>query len=298
MFKNKRYTIFAALQNILCISRRNPKSIIFNIVSAYLVNNGSEKEIKNLKVIDSVTWSSFNLKVNKTLQEEYGFKGTKYGDNMSFSVVGNTITINYYPKLYVCGSVSLEPQYLNRRIIGYKYALTDEARWNKYADWIRAGLEEMFDNTTPIFGITPTINIKFNPEVALTKGEADFIVNAGPGRSHVANWKSHKDSGILNHYTNYWEGDKYEYDEVPFRRTAAHEFGHVLGLGDAYLSDSRPVDNVDIFNNSLMKYQWDGYVVSGNDIEMLLLSWKNNTKEKYSKGMEGSQAFFYGYEAP
>lgn len=77
-----------------------------------------------------------------------------------------------------------------------------------------------------------------------------------------------------------------------FQRTAAHEFGHVFGLGDAY-SEPGVRDtgkgNDEVSKTDLMN---EGAWITSNDIEMLLLAWKENDRQFFVKerGHEKSKA--------
>ena len=83
-----------------------------------------------------------------------------------------------------------------------------------------------------------------------------------------------------------------------FFRGAAHEFGHALGIDDAYAATDRnlpeaPNDNINVFPNSLMKnHLATTYIISGNDIEMLLWAWTTKNWQQYQPDSKKSQAFY------
>lgn len=79
-------------------------------------------------------------------------------------------------------------------------------------------------------------------------------------------------------YKDYNGGKDYTEDE--YGRTVAHEFGHILGLDDAYGGGSRPDAKVtiEVPDNGWLKgdiMRNNGYVTP-NDIEMVWEAWKTN----------------------
>lgn len=77
-----------------------------------------------------------------------------------------------------------------------------------------------------------------------------------------------------------YPGMEESYSRTKFIEMIGHEFGHILGLGDAYEEKGRKTgtsgDDVPIFD--IMR---DGDRVTSNDIEMLLLAWKENEKQHF-----------------
>lgn len=64
-----------------------------------------------------------------------------------------------------------------------------------------------------------------------------------------------------------------------FKRVAAHEFGHALGLGDAYPDANGGltlVDNAEISSGSSGSIMWSNGQVFANDLEMVLEAFKTN----------------------
>lgn len=79
-------------------------------------------------------------------------------------------------------------------------------------------------------------------------------------------------------YNSFKNGDLRTNDE--FKYTSAHEFGHILGIGDAYLED-RPNSTS---NNDMMRWN-NGVipVVSQKNIEMCLKAWNDNKFQNFPK---------------
>lgn len=109
---------------------------------------------------------------------------------------------------------------------------------------------------------------------------------------HISNVKVNQWSiqtlGDMTIYNHYQKIDKntgqatekiIELDETEFYREVRHEFGHFMGLGDAYngAAETDEVSSEDIM--------WIGHTVSSNDIEMLFLAALKNEKQYfYSNG--------------
>jgi len=86
--------------------------------------------------------------------------------------------------------------------------------------------------------------------------------------------------------------------QAQFARTAAHEFGHALGLGDAYgggnmlftRPEAKEKDEVPAFKNengkitkgTIMRDIWDESTVVANDLEMVWEAWRTNKEQNYS----------------
>ena len=93
---------------------------------------------------------------------------------------------------------------------------------------------------------------------------------------------------MYDHYTKFKtdaNGNKKPYREeytvTRYKDTAAHEFGHVLGLGDAYDVSWHSAANAttgEVPQNDMMR---SNGTVTPNDIEMLLYAWQLNTWQEY-----------------
>ena len=97
--------------------------------------------------------------------------------------------------------------------------------------------------------------------------------------------------GEIYMYRNY-DGNGADYSRYGYAQTAAHEFGHVLGLDDAYAGGSRPEakdtvevpDNPGFYNGDIMR---DNGNVTANDIEMVWEAWSIN-KWQYFQSYNGN----------
>lgn len=91
-------------------------------------------------------------------------------------------------------------------------------------------------------------------------------------------------SGTVNYFYEY----NSEYNVEAFKGVAAHEFGHVMGIGDAYFSDS---------NGHILKYNdemklgdimYSNTSVNCNTVEMVLEAYAENQWQYYSENVISS----------
>ncbi len=110
---------------------------------------------------------------------------------------------------------------------------------------------------------------------------------AGVSRSGSYNnfWSwSLADPGIIEIYSDDSRNNNPPYNEEFYSNVAAHEFGHTLGLSDAYLENNEGkvlAGNAEISKKGIMygapKYNY----VHSNDIEMILEAFSANQKQYY-----------------
>ena len=72
--------------------------------------------------------------------------------------------------------------------------------------------------------------------------------------------------------------------------TAAHEFGHVLGLSDAYAADNYkndptlrpPASTNDVKNDGVMRDHRHGINITDKDMQMVIYAWNESTAQSYT----------------
>jgi hypothetical protein len=159
---------------------------------------------------------------------------------------------------------------------------------NRTYDTAQKGFTKYFEikvdnDEAGVLGITkiPILNIDIDRQVSHMTG--------GLTKWSVSN------PGSIVMYKDYNGGP--DYSEYDYGRTAAHEFGHILGIGDAYgygpnakdaekkMYDNRPESPVTsevpgATPNNKNTNNWDmmrgNDIVTANDVEMVWEAWKTN----------------------
>jgi hypothetical protein len=162
-------------------------------------------------------------------------------------------------------------------------------------------------NINTIYGVDISFSIEFAPTIAYKQSEANVVIleemgnipfsdkKYAPNVSRLFGWNVNN-TGKMTLSKEWWNSSaKTPFTQIQFQELTAHEFGHIIGLGDAYLSSSIAPDDINLFNNSLMKYQWNddeaSYRITSNDIEMLLFAWQTNQMQLYDRN-NLSNAFY------
>ena len=155
--------------------------------------------------------------------------------------------------------------------------------------WTSAGsnqkdfLEIYIDNTDPVYygpaGINPIQHTQNVPH--MDGGQDDWSVS---NDKKITMYRSHS-------------GDPNEYSQYGYASTIAHEFGHVLGLGDAYgdkdkgrvaATNTPEVPVTQWLQDDIMVH--NGYVTP-NDVEMVWQAWSTNEWQYFTdyKGHKKSE---------
>ena len=199
------------------------------------------------------------------------------------------------------------------KITGYvvftgRYEDTYSNTSTSYAQLAIDGMEHFWSSSTngetyTINGQTVTVETKLYDITNDPSSHAYFTIdiqNNDPGRN---SW-GHADVGgwsissvkTVHLYKQYFVDDyaalgvaPYEYfSEDYFRRIAAHEFGHILGIDDAYPGGNRPDAGPDelklVSYDDMMRYQYDiPSPLSGWDIAMALQAVTENKWQFWGK---------------
>lgn len=253
--------------------------------------------------VDGDTWRALGLDIKETFEDAFKtWSGDWAGGGLSpikMQLKGNTLTLDYSPLFYVTpdfGSGALtdeEIKYvIEQCVIGFK-------EWEGTYDVYGQPLELVLNVTPGITNYKLFADVKILPE--------DDLASMVPGciiwkpRSPFLGMYIKTDDPVNDYWLDY---------------SAMHEFGHVLGLFDAYgygshtrgvtilgidISDwgdkylpSAPYDRAP--SNCVMRSGWR---ISSTEIEMLLWGWKEQRLQLYTEsiltrlGAVVSQAFFH-----
>ena len=100
-------------------------------------------------------------------------------------------------------------------------------------------------------------------------------------KSHYYSWKINN-IGKMTMY-NFHTHSNNPYDSEDYKRAAGHEFGHFLGLKDAYKENEvggKPTKET--FEATKDDIMWEGDIVSFNDMEMFFLAALYNEKQYFN----------------
>lgn len=195
----------------------------------------------------------------KTLEEEYYQINENKQNNVRVKVSDNNITIDVHVNF--TGDVDAP-------ISG-----SDDT----FRELTIAGIEAWSGNYNA-FGYDTNVNVN------VVEDSDGLIINLtdSAGRAYAIRgvpWKT-TDNPRVELYTGASDGTMRTPTQVS--STAAHEFGHVLGLGDAYGEDDRPSAAIaDSGTNGIMRNHWNGINISDKDIQMLIYAWSNNEWQSY-----------------
>jgi hypothetical protein len=275
-----QYSRYKNLITIIGYSPSIPAAVIEEISQLKLIAARSENDY----IVDSVLWDYLGLHKNETLEQEF-WSGTKGNDIIKVTIKnGNNIVIDYFPTILICG--------------------TDLTQTEKtsIADAIRDGFMAWVGNEYEIQGVNGvSVSVNYKPTRLRTTGDPDaetlakanIIVDMnGSGASMVTTtvlpfgWSTgNAPTMFLNLKKQYsktnWQNS--------IKMTAMHEFGHVLGLFDAYrnapltmgvANDDRANEDDVMLNFAIKPNQ----IVYGYDIVMVLYAFKNNQLQNFDNG--------------
>ena len=251
--------------------------------------SGISDEGNNKGVVDKKMWRLLGLPFNKTLGEEFfGSSDTVSLGNktIKFTIKGNNITIDYYPKFYINGSSSDDKYYIEEILLGIR------DKWEK-------------DNVY-IQGVNANFKINIRSEVVTDKKYANLILNIKTGKVNgnvlgAINWDyKQKSRQIMTlNYENTAISLSRTTPDMLLRDLAAHEFSHVLGVFDAYsyiLCPGATPDTSLLSENDIMRSKLNANMVIDDVVyEMVLYAWSYNKLQTFDNTIFGetSQAFYH-----
>jgi len=221
------------------------------------------------------------------------FSGCKGGgrSNLSLKLEGDTATFSYSPLFYV-----------ERDFPGYD-PLTDGDVENIVAMCV-AGFKQ-WEGEYQVRGRTLTLAVNVDAAMAASKSKATVLVVppnddgiAGQASFSPLFWKPNRTTKI----TLFPHDPLYEWY---YAGTPAHEFGHALGLNDAYsysgfyhsdnffglvvnlLFDFAQPEAPDYRApwDAIMRGSWRGAAIYDRDVEMVLWAWKHGKFQLYTESV-------------
>lgn len=134
------------------------------------------------------------------------------------------------------------------------------------------------------------IGRSYQNDANLISGISDLLT----GDFYFSNW-SPGNVGKIKLFSGYRYSDDtkvYNYSPEQLGSVAAHEFGHILGLGDAYGEGSRPEVSRETSEVPLYDIMRNSYGnVTLNDIEMVWRAWVTNTYQSFQNWKSGRYSY-------
>ena len=221
-----------------------------------------------------VTRSGNAINVNAYIEFTGDYKDIFPGTNITYADVAAAGILNKWNNIFTGNQYDFSPGQkitLNTKI--YSNQKSSANLWTSATFKQKNFVEININNTNPtmIFGIRKEWNVPH-----MSGGQGEWSIN---NEKEITMYRSHS-------------GDPNEYGQDGYSFTAAHEFGHVLGLGDAYgyapgaskekmkENDNRPeapntieCPNLGWKKGGIMR---DNGVVTANDVEMVWEAWSTN----------------------
>jgi hypothetical protein len=251
--------------------------------------------------VDLNVWSSLGLSVNSTIEDEF-WSGAKGGGNTTVTISGNDMVIDYYPKFYVREEYmeTVNAQSSNS-VIGMPITNSKTASKAVYVGETSLATEgfKAWGKGGPYYiqGVGVNVSVNVHATEAKSVGEADVIITTNNTMRPVVpsvffpGWST-ENSQII--YLNYGLND-YSTNNAK-KYTATHEFGHVLGLFDAYGYEQHlgglgevlvtPAARIDRAPGDGVMRGTGNHdpVITATEIGMILQAWSRNKLQLYEPG--------------
>jgi hypothetical protein len=265
-------------------------------------NFQQDSSLPSTGIVDVRTWRALGLPVNSTLSQEF-WSGRRGNSRTAVSISGSNVNIHYHPRVYIREQFfaeytcydPVEDMDVIRRVSYYR--AVGDGLYNQLMAMIRQGVG-YWAGSHNIYGLWTAVSVDFQPVKAASAIGANIIVTTNsdfyssvPGSLIWDTWLT------ATMYLNI--GDERYWNNLgnPTSRVAniaAHEFGHVLGIFDAYGYVPNPIEARDsrALSDGVMRsvLQYDP-IVRDTEIKMMLYAWKTGIMQTYE------QTWFPGVES-
>ena len=267
---------------------------------AYNLSNAPNPGFSALRTdgsVDAATWRAMGFSVNKTLEEEF-WRGKKGNSTISVTIYSNIIKIDYNPKIFITeeytryiknfdpsGRAYYERFSCVRRVSDSLYTKYEKLLTEGFKEWENAG-KQVF-----IQGVRAFVYVNVDFERVSKRSDANLKIDLDcyfySMVTSTLDWSTSKTPQM---HLNFGTSSGGTASDARVKQVAQHEFGHVLGLFDAYQNA--------LYTNSIadIKYAKDEDVMLGGkkakgaqtvysyNIEMMLYAFKNNQLQNYANG--------------
>jgi len=277
---------------------------------AYNLSNAPNSGFSALRTdgnVDAATWRAMGFSVNKKLEEEF-WCGKKGNDTISVTIYSNSIIIEYKPKIYITeefikyvrnfdpsGRVYYEQFSCVREVNDYLYEKYEKLLTEGFKKWESAG-SQFF-----IQGVRAFVYVNVDFERVSKRSEANLKVELDAVfPSMVTSTIGWSTSKIPQMHLNFGTSGGGTFSDADVIYVAQHEFGHVLGLFDAYnnlpftlsIADLKYANANDVMLNGARNRGTQ--TVYSYNIEMMLYAFKNNQLQNYAnKSIAGVNSEVY-----
>jgi hypothetical protein len=283
-------------------------SMTLAAVNKYKNDKGLGNTGANAGVVGAQTWSFLGLPFNTSVQQEFFGSGPNSFTvgSMNFAVKNNEIIIDYFPKFYVQEEyTAYMPLLVNFLTYQIPYTSTRTVSQSDYDDYVNKIVDGflIWAGNYKVQGVNVKITVNVTPSQVNRAKDADIVVT------------TNKDAAPWVPTSFFWSRTKEQKGEFNFgwpsysiagavTNTGAHEFGHILGLFDAYGYESHFIlggvvlPEADSTINPKDGIMWSPWNTPpqfyDTEAEMLLYAWSRNALQLYTNSVLGSksQAFF------
>jgi len=267
-----------------------------------------DKGIKVTGIVNETTWRKLGLSVNTTLEEEFKWPNDANA-TINVTIKGNNIDISYSPSVHiqreyfkkvVCDNPDVKDEY---EVKTTEVLKPTDIVYSSLVTKIKNGCAQ-WGGSYSLYGISSTVLVSVDVKNANSRLASNLIITTNvKGNNFVPTtlfWCREKvPTMYLNlGYGRYWTDRHWTKPSASVENLVAHEFGHVLGVFDAYsyaanptpARESRAPEKTIMWGTDTSEL-----AVTPTEIKMVLYAFSRNVLQTYEYtwyGGEESTAFF------